>query len=98
MMLETITVYGQSSVDKYGKQAFGSGTTYSCRIMGEQRILRDKEGREIIESGRAVVYGVATINVKDKVGLADGSTPAVTSVDQILDEDGVHHTVIGFGV
>ena len=98
MMLETITVYGQSTIDKYGKQTFGSGTGYRCRIMNEQRILRDHEGREIIESGRAIIYGMATINVKDKISLPSGATPAVTSVSKIQDEDGDHHMVIGFGV
>jgi hypothetical protein len=98
MMTDTITVYGQSSIDKYGKQTFGSGTSYYCRLINEQRILRDNEGREIIESGRAVIYGMATINVKDKIGLASGATPAVTSVSRLKDEDGDHHMVVGFGV
>lgn len=97
MMRETITVQTQSSLDKYGKQAWGTGVTYKCRYMAEQRVLRDQDGREIIEQGRALVYGVAVASVKDRVTLPNGAHPLVTSVDTVYDESGTHHTVIGFG-
>ena len=100
MMQETITVFPAATLDAYGKQSWGAGVDYPCRIMGEQRILRDKEGREVVESGRAVVYGVVpNVSVNDKVTLPSGLSPLVTSVDAPWDEDGApHHTVIGFGV
>lgn len=99
MMPHTITVFGASTMDKYGKQSFsGSGTSYQCRLMYDSRMVRDTDGREILEAGRAIVYGVATVSVKDKVALPDGRTPLVTSVEQIKDEKGNHHTTIGFGM
>jgi hypothetical protein len=98
MMLETVTVYPASTVDNYGKQAYSAtGVAYRCRIMSEQRILRDREGRDIIEAGRAVIYGVATATVNDKILLPNGAVPLIVSVDTPQDEDGNHHTVIGFG-
>lgn len=98
MMPHTITVYGASTVDKYGKQSFsGSGTAYQCRLIYENRMVRDNDGRETLEAGRAIVYGVATASVKDRVTLPDGKSPLVTSVATIKDENGDHHTVIGFG-
>lgn len=97
MMRETVTVYPASTVDSYGKQSFGAGVPYLCRIVGEQRIRRDKDGREVIEMGRAIVYGVAVVDVRDRLALPNGETPLVTSVDQLTDEAGDHHTVIGYG-
>lgn len=97
MMRDTITVTPASTLDSYGKQSYGTGVDYPCRIMAEQRILRDKEGREVIEQGRAVIYGVAVVDVRDRVTLPSGEYALITSVDQIADEVGDHHTVIGYG-
>ena len=98
MMPHTITVFGSSTLDKYGSQAWsGSGTSYRCRLVFDKRMIRDSDGREILESGRAIVYGVASVSVKDKVTLPGGTSPLVTSVATIKDELGDHHTVIGFG-
>lgn len=97
MMQDTITVYPHSTLDSYGKQSFGAGVSYQCRLVGEQRIRRDKDGREVIEMGRAIVYGVAVVDVRDQLALPNGETPLVTSVDQLADENGDHHTVIGYG-
>jgi len=98
MMLETVTIHTASTLDNYGKQAYAAvGTAYRCRIMSEQRVLRDREGREIIEAGRAVIYGVAVATVNDKIVLPNGAVPLVTSVDTTQDESGNHHSVIGFG-
>lgn len=98
MMPHTVTVYGSSTMDKYGKQAWsGTGTEYRCRLVWDQRMVRSTDGREILEAGQAIIYGVATVDVNDRVTLPDGSSPLVTSVEQIKDEAGDHHSVIGFG-
>jgi hypothetical protein len=98
MMPHTVTVFGTSTMDKYGKQAWsGAGTNYRCRLVFDSRMVRDAEGREILEEGRAIVYGVATVTVKDRLTLPGGRSPLVTSVATIKDETGDHHTVIGFG-
>jgi hypothetical protein len=99
LMLETVTLNAQTSLDKYGKQSFSaSGSSFRARLIYDERILRDKEGREIVEAGRAILYGVASSATPQwKITLPDGSTPKITSVDVIQDEDGDHHSVIGFG-
>lgn len=98
MMPHTITVYGSSTLDKYGRQSYGAtGTGYRCRLVWDSRMVRGQDGREVLEAGRAIVYGFATVDVNDKVTLPDGKSPLVTSVQQLKDEGGDHHTVIGFG-
>lgn len=99
MMPDTVIVYGAGSVDKYGKQSFGaSGTSYRCRLVFDSRMVRDAEGREVLEAGRAIVYGPAAVTVKDRIGLPGGKSPLVTSVSTLKDETSTnHHTVIGFG-
>lgn len=98
LMLQTITVQHQSAVDKYGKPSWGSSDSYRCRIMNTERMVRDSEGREIVEAGRAVVWGVVSgVSVKDRIVLPDGSTPPVVTVSTMQDTTGDHHSVIGFG-
>lgn len=98
MMPHTVTVYGSATLDKYGKQSYaGSGTSYQCRLIWDERMTRDTQGREIVEAGRAIVFGVATVDVDDKIELPDGSTPLVVTVSNLKDEVGDHHTVVGFG-
>lgn len=98
LMLEIITVQHQTSLDAYGKPSWGTGSSYRCRIMNTQRMIRDADGREIVEAGRAIVYGVVKASVAtDRIVLPSGATPKVVSVSKIQDEDGDHHTVIGFG-
>lgn len=98
MMPHTVTVFASSTMDKYGKQSWaGSGTAYRCRLMWDQRMVRTTDNREILEAGRAIVYGVATVDVDDRITIPGGKSPLVTSVQQIKDEVGDHHTVIGFG-
>jgi hypothetical protein len=98
MMPHTVTVFGSSTMDKYGKQSWsGSGTAYQCRVIWDQRMIRTTDNREILEAGRAIVYGVATVDVNDRITIPGGASPLVTSVAQIKDEVGDHHTVIGFG-
>jgi hypothetical protein len=100
MMLETVTLRAQASIDKYGKQSFASGgTSFRARLLWDEKILRDKDGREIVETGRALLFGVAaSVTPQWQITLPDGSTPKITTVDTVQDEDGDHHSVIGFGL
>ena len=99
MMLQTVTVAAQSGIDSYGKPSFSaSPSSYRCRIMWQERIRRDAQGREIVESGRAILtVAAASVVPTHRVTLPDGSTPKIVSVETIQDEDGDHHSVISFG-
>ena len=100
LMLETVVVKAQASLDKYGKQTFAaSGDSYRARLIFEDRLMHDQNGREVVETGRAILFGAAaSITTQHNIELPDGSTPKITRVDTIQDEDGDHHSVIGFGL
>lgn len=98
-MLETVTLKANSTVDKYGKQSFAeSGVSYRARIIYETRLVRDSEGREVVQAGKAIIYGAVTsLNPRWQIALPNGTLPKIIFVDTIQDEDGDHHSVIGFG-
>ena len=98
MMPHTVTVFASSTLDKYGKQSYSaSGVAHQCRLIWDSRMVRTTDGREILEAGRAIVYGMATVDVNDRITLPDGTSPLVTSVSKLKDEFGDHHVAIGFG-
>lgn len=99
MMDEVVIFNASASVDKYGKQSFASASsTYYARLMYGQRIIRDAEGREVVEAGRAILYGVAaSVTPLFKITLPDGGTPKILYTSTIQDENGDHHTVVSFG-
>ena len=100
MMRDQIVLNAQSSIDKYGKQSFATGgASFQARLIWSERILRDKDGREIVEAGRALVFGsvAASATPQWRLTLPDGTQPKITSLATLQDEEGNHHSVIGFG-
>lgn len=100
MMLQTVTVAAQSTLDNYGNPSFSaSPDSYRCRLVWDERILRDQDGRELVEAGRAILtQAAASVTPTHKLTLPDGSTPKIVRVSTIQDTEGNHHSVIGFGL
>jgi hypothetical protein len=97
-LTDTILVSAQASVDAYGKRTLSTAVSYDCRLVYEDRLVRKSDGRDITETGRAIVNGNPAITNNSVIQLPDGTTPVITSIDQITDEFGVaHHVVVGFG-
>lgn len=100
MMDEVVVFTSASAVDKYGKQVYSpsASASYYARIMYGQRMIRDNDGREVVEAGRAILYGVAaSVTTISQIRLPDGRTPKINYVSTVNDEDGPHHTTVSFG-
>ena len=98
MMPSTVTIYGKTSRDAYGKVTYGgSGTDVRCRVVPENRVVRTDTDVEVFEDGRIYCYGTPTVSYDDKVLLPSGEQVTVVSILVQYDETGTHHTVIGFG-
>lgn len=99
MMQDTVVFNASASVNAYGKQSFSSASsTYNARLIFQERITRDDKGREVVEAGRAILYGYdLSLTTLHKMTLPDGSTPKILSVATIKDTEGDHHTVVSFG-
>jgi hypothetical protein len=101
LMQEVINVYSSASVNKYGKRIHASGPSgsFNARLVYDTVQSFDNEGREVVQTGRAILFGpAASVTVDFEVELPDGSKPRIISVDTITDETGAdHHSVIRFG-
>lgn len=98
LMPDTITLFANTGIDKYGRPSWsGGGTTYRCRLVAEDRLTRTEQGDDVLITGRAIIYGPATVTTDYKLRLSDGTEPVIIAVDDLKDETGEHHSVVTFG-
>lgn len=102
LMGDTLIVYPQSSVDKYGKRTFsGSGTSINCRIQyATDQSTGGQQGsdeRLVTPGGKALLYGDYAITTNHRLVLPDSTEAIIRSVNRVRDESGGHHTVLNFG-
>lgn len=98
LMPHTITVSTMTGFDAYGDPAHStSGTTYRARVKEEPKLIRDFIGEEVISTVTVWVASTGQIPATSLVTLPGGDQPALLSVSQVPDEDGIHHNVLHFG-
>jgi hypothetical protein len=100
LMSDSVTIYAHSSVDAYGKRtASGSGTTYDCRVIYKNQLMKDNNGREVLSMGRVIVpNALSGITTNAKITLPDGTNPPIISISRLTDETSSnHHSVVMFG-
>lgn len=97
LMPHNITVAPWSSQNAYGEPTYGSAVSYTARVVGKMRMVRDANGTERVSTVTCYVATTASIGPKDKLTLPSGWTPAsppIIAVQRVSDESGDHHTVI----
>ncbi len=100
LMPNTVTVAGFASfsTDGYATATFStSGTTYSARVVQEQRMVRTFAGEEELATTSVWVASTSTFGPSDQVTLPDGSAPPLLAVETFRDENGVTHSKLAFG-
>lgn len=98
MMPATLTVYPFSSFDSYGEAAYSTqATTYQCRVEYSPTRRGTIQGEEIVGDTTVYVASTSAMNHLDNYILPDGSTGIVQSIQQMWDDEGIHHNVIMFG-
>lgn len=95
---ETVTLYAASTRDVYGKWSHSSSSVSApAHIVADQEVLRDSDGREVIQTGKVYLYGIFDVDTRSRIVFADGSEPIIIAVDQPYDQNGAHHTVVRVG-
>lgn len=97
LMPDTITLKGESSVDGWGKPTYGSAVSFSAHVEHSSDVVRTQSNREVVERGKAYLYGVSSANEYDEITLPDGEVREVLKNEFWSDENGDHHSVIHFG-
>mgnify|MGYP001571170067 CR=1 FL=1 len=103
LMRQTVSVAPFSSVDGYGKTSYGAAVTYSARVSGRRRMVRDAEGREVVSSQTVYLLSNTAVSPKVKITLSTGDagstevaalSPEILAVGRFPDGESIHHTEI----
>jgi len=86
------------STDGYGHTTYSTAsTTYPCRVVTGQRLIRNFDGVEDVATTTVWVASTSTFSALDKFTLPGGTAPVLLSIETFRDEDGVTHSKLGFG-
>ena len=96
---ESVTLLPKVSIDKYGRRSnAATGQVVPAHIVGETKLTRTPDGREVVQMGKVYLYGAfENVDTDYMIVLPDGSSPVIIGVDTPYDPNGAHHTVIAIG-
>ena len=97
MMVHTVTLAPYISQNAYGEATWGTPVSYTARVQGKMRMVRDSLGVERVSTVTCYLATTAAISPKDKLTLPSGFLPAsppILAVERQADEHGDHHIVI----
>ena len=101
-MVDEVTLAAPSAKDLYTQTTPGTAATYTCKIDGGAKMIRDKAGREQIASVQVWIPNhIAGLDPTWTITLParfSPRTPPIIMVDTFTDETTIgHHTVVYCG-
>lgn len=96
LMPDTVTWAALTGRDQYAKPTYGSGTTFTARVVRQHKLVRDAAGDQIVSTAHAWLAGSPAISPQDKVTLSDGTSPPIITIERFPDESGPSHTKVYF--
>jgi len=100
LMPDTVThaAFAGMSTDGYATLEYSTtATSYRCRVVTGQRMVRTFDGEETLATTTVWVASTSTFSALDRFTLPDGETPNLISLETYGDEYGVTHSRLGFG-
>lgn len=97
MLTETVTHAAYAGQDHYGKPQYGAPVVRPARIQYVVTTVVNPQGQERTSTTKIVMDGDFAISVRDRLTLADGTSPAIQQVYSPTDpiQDWVdHHEVL----
>jgi len=102
-MGDVVTYEPLATTSVGSSKTYGSSVSWQCRIEQGARLVRDKDGREVVSSTRLFlralpVSGVPTVPlISGRFTLPDGyvpQSPPPISIERLHDEIGIHHWTV----
>lgn len=91
LLNQTITVYNKSSLDKFGRESFGSGSSVKARMEVSRKSRLLPTGDTMTIDAKCFLSSAATVSRGDKVSY-DSVDYKVTDIHKAIGGNGaVHH-------
>lgn len=95
---QTVTHAAWTGQNNQGEPQFGAVTSYKAQISGQNRLVWDASGKQVLSSLRVILAEYVAVNPKDKLTLPSGYpalTPPILSVEWHRNELGAQdHTTV----
>lgn len=92
-MPHSVTIAAVSTRNGYGEPTYGSGTSYTARVVKKQSKVRSFTGEETVAQGTIWIKGTPGLTPQHQITVPSGffasTTPPLIGCEQIVDETGV---------
>ena len=75
----------------FGKPTFGAAVSYSCRIVHNNKLVRDRTGSDVVSTSQVWLTYVESTTVESQITMPDGSTPPILNIEKFPDESGSYY-------
>ena len=79
LMRQRVTIKPKSAFDSYGEESWGTGVIYQCAVVGEMKLVRNKDGQEVPSSQAVYLMSNAAIRPEDQITLSTDDTGSTES-------------------
>lgn len=97
LMVQTVTLTPWTGQNAYGEPTYGTAVSYTARVEGKVRMVRDSIGVERVSTVAVYLATTTSISPKDKLTLPSGWTPQsppLLAVQRHADDSGDSHMVL----
>ena len=94
MLVDTIAHSAYTGQDSYGKPIYAAPVNHSARVEYRTTTVTNVQGQERTSNAVVFLDSDISINVRDKITLPDGTSPAIQDIKSPRHEDApprVHH-------
>jgi hypothetical protein len=84
MLVDTVSIAPYVGQDAYGKPTYGAAVLHPARLEYELTTVRTPQGQERTSTSVVVLNGDFVLTERDKLTLADGTSPAIQQVARAM--------------
>jgi len=99
LFADTVIIEPWTGSDGMGASSYGAAVSYSARVKGQNKLVKDPSGKEQISTVNIVLAGTPGVTLKDRFTLPVRFTPQqppAIALDNSADENGAHHERVYF--
>jgi len=78
-------------MNSYGEATYGTAVLVACRINQENKMVRDRGGRETLSTTNIIIDGSTSADVRDLITLPDTTTPPILTIEDNVGPDGASY-------
>jgi hypothetical protein len=84
---QSVTIETPGAYDDFGNPSTGTSTTYSAIVFQQNKLIRDRQGNQVVSSCQILLSGTVTLDPESKITLPDGTQPVILNVGSTPDHD-----------